>query len=356
VKKVEQLTKKEEERALQLHKKVIFINGCEPTSLHCFDRNSWQKIIESGMTAANKTIVSHEIRNEKYDRLGPNHEAILRKISDYYRFLNEHSDKTMLITKPGDIEEAKKGGKFGIIMGLQDAAPIGDNVSVLTALYKLEIRIIQLSYSVRNKLADGCGEKSDAGLSMLGVRAIEEMNRLGIIVDLSHVGHRSTMEAIELSRDPVLFTHANAYSIYPVARNKKDEAIEAMARKGGVIGCMGYAPAVKGVDVPTVEDYLDHIDYIAKLVGVDHVGIGIDFPWHHATPEWNEFMGQTYASAYPVSKAQIQLRGLTAKGLDSPELFPNITKGLVARGYSDQEIEKILGGNFMRVFKAVWRS
>ena len=362
MKSIDRLSKREEQRALELHRKCIFINGIEPLSLNFYNEDFWEKIKESGMTAANKPVVLHELRNEKYDKIGVNYGAILRKIGDYYRFLDEYPSKSMLVTKTEDILRAKKEGKYGIIMGLQDSTPIEESISVLSVLYQLGIRIIQLSYSVRNRLADGCGEKSDAGLSMLGVKAVTEMNRFGIVVDLSHVGHRSTMEAIELSKDPVVFTHANAYSVYPVARNKRDDAIKALAKKGGVIGCMGYAPVVKGVDIPTVEDFLDHIDYIVKLVGVDYVGIGIDLPWHYTAPEWREFTEkwgeffEMYASASPISKAQMQLRNLTANGLDALELFPNITKGLVARGYSDEEIEKILGGNFMRVFKAVWKT
>jgi membrane dipeptidase len=357
MKKITELSKKEEERALGLHQKFIFINGAEPSSLHCFDEDFFKKIKESGMTAGSKMVALHELRTEKYTRYGWDHGSIFRKIGDYFRFFAEYPDKTMLVTTVQDILRAKEEGKFGIILDLQNPNPMGENIELLSVFHKLGIRIIALCYSFRNALGDGCSEKGDAGLSNLGIEAVKEMNRLGIVIDLSHAGYKSTMEAIELSHDPVLFTHANAYSIYPVARNKRDDQIKALAKKGGVIGCDGLAPTVRNVEGgPTIEDFLDHVDYIVKLVGVNHVGVGIDLPWHHTTtPELKEMLGKMYSSAYPISKSQLELRGLTAKGLDSPALFPNVTKGLVARGYSNQEIEKILGGNFLRVFKAVWK-
>jgi len=163
------------------------------------------------------------------------------------------------------------------------------------------------------------------------------------------------MEAIELSTDPIIYSHANAHAVYGVNRNKTDEAIKALAAKGGVIGCMGYAPAVSNSELPNIEEYLDHIDHIVKLVGPDFVGIGVDYPHHYTGPEWGQQMKKTYSGAYAISKAQMSLRGLTVKDLDAVELFPNITRGLVARGYSDGDIEKILGGNFMRVFRQVWK-
>jgi membrane dipeptidase len=354
-KRFDQLTSAEEARAIELHRRCVFVNGLEPSSLHCFDDAFLANVKASGMTAANKTVILHELRNQHDYRLGPNHDSLLAKVGDYVRFAASHADRVTLVDSVEDIVEAKKTGKFGIILGLQDAASIGDDINSLAALDRLGIRILQLSYSVRSKLADGCGEKSDAGLSLLGFEVIKEMNRLGMVVDMSHCGHRSSMDAIEASPDPIIFSHANAYSVYPVARNKTDEAIKALAKKGGVIGCMGYAPSVQKSDVPTLEDYLDHIDYIAKLVGPEFVGIGVDYPHHYSTPEWGRYMEKAYSTAYTISKAQIALRGMTVKDLDAVELFPNITRGLVARGYSDGDIENILGGNFMRVFKAVWK-
>ena len=354
-KRFNDLSPAEETRALDLHRRSIFVNGLEPSSLHCFDEAFLENIKASGMTVANKTVILHELRNQNDFRLGPNHDSLLSKVGDYVRFATKHADRVMLVDSVEDIFEAKRSGKYGIILGLQDAASMGDDINALAALDRLGIRILQLSYSTRSKLADGCGEKSDAGLSLLGFEVIKEMNRLGMVVDMSHCGHRSTMDAIEASKDPIIFSHANAYAIYPVARNKTDEAIKALANKGGVIGCMGYAPSVQKKDVPTIEDYLDHIDHIVKLVGPDFVGVGVDYPHHYATPEWGQYMQKAYSTAYTISKAQIALRGMTVKELDAVELYPNITRGLVARGYSDSDIEKILGGNFMRIFKAVWK-
>lgn len=354
-KRFDQLTPDEEARALELHRRCIFVNGLEPSSLHCFDDAFLENIKASGMTVANKTVILHELRNQNDFRLGPNHDSLLSKVGDYVRFATRHADRVMLVDSVDDILEAKKTGKYGIILGLQDAASMGDDINALAALDRLGIKILQLSYSVRSKLADGCGEKNDAGLSLLGFEVIKEMNRLGMVVDMSHCSHRSSMDAIEASKDPIIFSHANSYTVYPVARNKTDEAIKALAKRGGVIGCMGYAPSVQKKDVPTIEDYLDHIDHIVKLVGPDFVGIGVDYPHHYSTPEWGQYMEKAYSTAYTISKAQIALRGMTAKDLDSVELYPNITRGLVARGYSDADIEKILGGNFMRIFKAVWK-
>ena len=214
-------------------------------------------------------------------------------------------------------------------------------------LFRLGYRVIQLTYNRRNLLGDGCSERVDGGLSKFGVAVIERMNKLGMLIDLSHVGPKATMEAIEFSKVPVSFTHANAKALCDHFRNKSDEALKAVAKRGGVIGInviSSYIQTREGVK-PDIEDYYAMMDYVVNLVGVDHVGIGTDI-----SPNWSaEEIRKTF-EVYP------ELTGTEAHldGLDSLIYFRDLAKGLSDRGYSSQSIRKILGENWLQLFRTVW--
>jgi len=363
--KISELTKAEEERALELHRKCIFINCLDATSLFVFDNDLLDRAIkQGGVTAANKTVVGSELQTQKYSRMTMDLSAVYKKFADYHLFFDDYSHRVIQVLHAEDIKRAKKEGKYGIIMGLQGAVPGGgvnnmEHIANVKALHTLGLRIYQLSYNYRSVLADGCVEKADAGLSELGRQVVEYCNKIGIVVDLSHVGYTSTMETIEISKQPVIFSHANAYALYPIPRNKKDDQIKALAKKGGVIGVVGYVSCVSAKDEPTIEDLLDHLDYIVKLVGPDYVGIGLDYPEHYdISPEWKTLSAEVFSPAYGkvgITPGHQKMKAMIVKGLSSFAEFPNITRGLVARGYSDKDIEKILGLNFLRVFEQVWK-
>ena len=205
--------------------------------------------------------------------------------------------------------------------------------------------MIQLTYNERNPLGDGCTERTDAGLSDLGVQVVAEMNRLGIVIDLSHVGYRTSMEAMEASRAPVIFSHSNAKAICNSARNLTDDQIRAAAAGGGVVGVNAFPAFVSRDPAPSVEHFLDHIDHMVGLIGENHVGLGCDFSRETEDDyEYFKYKEDVYPRPPWVYPA----------GIDGFAKIPNVSRGLVARGYRDDTIRKILGGNFFRIFRQVW--
>jgi membrane dipeptidase len=269
--------------------------------------------------------------------------------SYWHALFEKQRERILQIEQPRDLDEARSQGKVGVILGLQGSNPIGDNLDVLYAYHKLGLRILNVAYQYRNIFADGCGEPQDSGLSKLGERLVDQANRLGILIDLSHTGRKSTLETIELSKDPVIFSHSNAKSLCNNVRNLDDEQIKAVARKGGMIGAVAYGPLVRSDAISTVRDLVDHIDYVVKLVGVDHIGIGLD-----ADPTTPKGFQEDFARRYPEIVGKYRFKTELEDFTSSAE-WPKIAKELVVRGYSDEDIYKILGGNALRIFKKVWK-
>ena len=271
------------------------------------------------------------------------------RFSQWFALFRDHSEKLQQVERPDDIDEAKSKGKVGIILGLQGASPIGEDLNLLLVFRKLGLRILGLAYQRRNIFADGCGEPKDSGLSKLGEKLVSEANRLGILIDLSHAGRKAAMEATELSRDPVIFSHSNVKALCNHARNADDEQIKALSERGGLIGLAAYGPLLRGNARATMKDFFDHIDYVVKLVGVNHVGLGLDL--YPPTPQefWAEFRRRVpeIAGSYPFET--------TLEGLNGPAEWVTIAKGLEERGYSEDDIRKILGQNAARIFREVWR-
>ena len=217
--------------------------------------------------------------------------------------------------------------------------------------------MIQLTYHETNLLGSGCWERNDCGLSNFGVDAVREMNRLGIVIDLSHVGPKTTMDAIEMSEQPVAITHANALSFCDHPRNKEEEALKLLAEKGGVVGATSFANFLpKGFD-STVEDFVDGIDDMVERIGIDHVAIGTDSThdqplefWHYIVSQQGTKFPSTFADgSVPYTELSFQ-----PKEIDSPAEFPNLAEALANRGYRAEEIAKLLGGNWMSLFERVW--
>jgi membrane dipeptidase len=345
MKSFSQITKEEEEEALRIHKDAIVVDGlADPVRT----RGQFERMIQGGITAANWTTVrlDHDFK-----------EAVRDIAAEWYPLLEKNRDKITLISTATDILEAKKENKLGIILGMQDPRPIEDIPSVWV-LHKLGVRVIQLTYNERSLLGDGATVKKDSGLSSLGERVVDELNRLGILIDLSHCGKRTGIEAAERSRQPVIFSHANAQALCKSPRNKTDEELKLIAKKGGVVGASAWGPCIwsKENQEPTIDDYLNQIDYMISVVGVDHVGIGLDIDEARYAGEEGREETEAYKAKYP----EVVLPWLTpetrAKDLTVYAQVPNITKGLVGRGYSEQDIRKILGGNFLRVFQKVFKN
>ena len=243
-----------------------------------------------------------------------------------------------------------------ILFHFQNSLPLEQSVELVDVYHALGVRVIQLTYNVRNFVGDGCLEPNDAGLSAYGARLIKAMNRAGIAVDCSHTGVQTTLDAMDVSERPVVFSHNLAKGVCESPRNLSDEQIRRVAEMGGVIGINGFPPFVAKKARPTLDDLLKHVDYIADLVGIDHVGLGLDF----------EYIGESMQEAsrahydYFVKTGQWDPKDYPPppyyypRGLDDPRCFPNLTKALLERGYSEAEVKKALGGNFMRVYSQIW--
>jgi membrane dipeptidase len=247
-----------------------------------------------------------------------------------------------------DILAAKAEGKVGIIFGFQNATPIEDELAYVGVFHKLGVRIIQLAYMYQNLVGAGCLEPRDPGLSAFGKDLVRELNQQHIAVDLSHCGPRTTLEALEASAKPALVTHANPRAVVDTPRNKSDEALRLLAERGGVVGAVTFPTFVASRN-PTIDDWFRHVDYLVDLVGEDHVSIGTDFV--EGQPEG--FLDRGLGRYVPAGMVP-SWPWIYPDGIRSVDDFPNITTGLVKRGYKPEAVAKILGGNLLRVLREIW--
>jgi membrane dipeptidase len=248
-----------------------------------------------------------------------------------------------IVDRPDAIEAARKRGAIGLLPTLEHLA-IGHDLRRLDLLYAMGVRLAGLTYAKRNLLGDGLLERGDAGLSELGIAVIERMNDLGMAVDLSHAGHATALEAITRSRAPVVFSHNAAYTLRPTRRTRTDEELLACAAKGGLIAITAVPNSLSDDPAQDIGCVLDHYDYMARLVGVEHVAIGTDtLIGDHVGYHW-VMMGRNDNAAFPAPYLN---------GLESPADGVNIVRGLIARGYTDEQIRAIAGGNALTYLRRV---
>lgn len=251
---------------------------------------------------------------------------------------------------PSDIRRAKAEGKHAGFFYCQPLTPISSDLRLLDMGYAMGLRMLQLTYNNLDLVGAGCTERVDAGLSNLGTRVVRRANELGIIVDTSHCGRQTTLDACKTSTTTVLACHTSAAGIFSHVRAKSDEEIRAIAKTDGVIGVYAIAGFLSSKKGATIEVMLDHIEYIANLVGWQHVGLGTDWPMQ--SPQWLlELSLRPVLVQLGFRDEDIQLDALV--GFDDYRDFPNITRGLVGRGFSDEQIRGILGENFLRAFETV---
>ncbi|MDA4117061.1 MAG: dipeptidase [Thaumarchaeota archaeon] len=350
---VSEITKKEKDEAAELYRKFVSINAQDATRQYSWPEH-FPKIQNGGITAAVVTV-AHPTSPEMAE---PIYESTLRfalrSVSNWYRIIESFGDKAMLVETADDIRKAKQSGKFGFIFGMQGSAYI-EELGVIPAIQKLGIRITGLTYMRRNFIGDGCLEAhSPAGLSDYGIKVVEELNRAGIVIDLSHSHTKTALDAIEVSKQPCIFSHSAPRALRDVIRNASEEEIVAISEKGGVVGIYGLYWVLPNAPSPSMEDYLDCIDHVVKVSGVDHVGIGLDQSHARKDSESASFT-QRYPELTKLSgNFMVPHDKRYASGLMPENLLP-VVEGLVARGYSDSDVEKILGGNFLRVFSRAWK-
>ena len=267
----------------------------------------------------------------------------LRDMTLWNSFVSRHSDYFVRIDDPADLARVKPSGKIGIVIGEQNSEHFR-SVEDVDLFYGLGQRVSQLTYR-GNRIGSGAGDETDGGLSDYGARIVERMNKLGMAVDVSHCGDRTTLDTFEASQKPVLVTHSNCRALVPNRRRcKTDEVIKKMAVKGGVMGVTLIRSFVSTRGPATIEHALDHIDRVAKLSGVEHIGIGTDV----------DLDGRAKLPSEELKARQINPATTDLDRINYRKKIYDLTEGLVRRKYTDRNIELILGGNFQRALCQIW--
>ncbi len=256
-----------------------------------------------------------------------------------------------LVGRANDLDRAKREGKCAVIMGIQNSEHFQTPEDV-EFFYQLGQRCSQLTYNSQNLIGSGSTERVDGGVTDYGVKIIEAMNAVGMLIDVSHCGDRTTLDAIALSPRPIAITHSNCRALVDHPRVKTDEAIKVLGAKGGVMGITGVRMFVRGEEPTTVAHMVDHIDHVAKLIGIDHVGIGSDADldgYDDMPPDQYEMLKAGYKASYAFRDK------IDTDGFDHPKKMYDLTEELIRRGYSDANIQAVLGGNFRRLLADTWR-
>jgi membrane dipeptidase len=275
----------------------------------------------------------------------------LQFLSGYNSLIARHDDWFERVDTPARLDAIKSSGKIGIMLGIQNAEHFR-RVDDVDYFYGIGQRVSQLTYNARTLIGNGSTERRDDGLSDFGVSIVERMNKVGMAVDVSHCGDKTTLDAFDVSKKPVLITHSNCRSLNPGhPRCKSDEAIKAMAAKGGVMGITEVRMFVSAKEPTGLDAMLDHFDYVAKLVGVEHLGVGSDIDllgYDAMPPEELKQLKAGYKGSYGF-RDKVDIDGYTF----AKRPF-DLAEALRKRNYSDANIEGILGGNFRRALKEIW--
>jgi membrane dipeptidase len=304
-----------------------------------------QAVRQSGITAVNFTISD------------PTFEGTVGNIALVESLVEQHPEAFLIVRLHSDIARAKRENKIGIMQGFQYTAFLEEKPDRIEMFRQLGVRIMQLTYNNRSIFGDGCLEPGNAGLSKAGIAAVKKMNDVGVAVDLSHSGYRTTSDGIAQSAKPVLISHSGCAAVYAHPRNKPDEILKALADRGGYFGVYLMPYVVASPTVPTREHVLDHIVHAINVCGADHVGIGSDGSIQKTvlTPEQK--------AAFDQDIARRKKLGIGAPGedrypyvpdLNGPDHMEVIAIELAKRGQPTAVIEKVLGANFQRVIGEIW--
>jgi len=299
---------------------------------------------DAGLDAVHVTIVYHE----DYDELQ-------KRINEWNNHFKENLDLIFLGSDFNDIEKAKKENKTAIFFGFQNCSPIEDDIKLIEKVHQQGCRFMQLTYNNQSLLATGCYEKQDSGVTNFGREAIKEMNRVGIVVDMSHSAEQSTFDAIEISEKPIAITHANPSFWYKAIRNKSNDLLKALANSDGMLGLSLYPHHLKDGSNCTLENFCEMTAKTAEIMGVKNIGIGSDLCINHpdSVVEW--MRNGTWSETKNYGEGSKKKPGfpkqpnwfLDARG------FNNLETGLKKIGFNEDEVNGILGNNWYNFYKGI---
>lgn len=298
--------------------------------------NVLERFAQSGFSYVSLTVGQDSI---------PSLETTIQHMAAERKRIASASDKYVFVESVDDILRAKKEGKLALGFHHQGTNQLQGDLNMVSLYYKLGVRAMLLCYNQKNSVGDGCHEPTNAGLSTFGRQLIKELNRVGMLVDCSHTGYRTTMDAIEASTSPVVISHSNSRVLRDHERNIWDDQIEACAQTGGVIGLNGMGIYIADNDASN-EAMFRQLDYICEKAGWRHVGLGLDFVYYT-----EGFYGLMRArpEMYPPAEYPIP------QEFYAPEQLPGLVEMMITRGYTGEQVTGILGGNFLRVAGKVWK-
>ncbi|MCH7343451.1 dipeptidase [Pelomonas sp. CA6] len=318
-----------------IHANAIVIDGL---IISKWDRAVFEDMRKGGLSAANCTVSVWE-----------DFRATVHNIAEMKAHIRANADLLTLVRSTADIERAKREGKTGIILGFQNAHAFEDHLGHIEAFADMGVRVVQLCYNTQNLIGTGCYER-DGGLSGYGHEVIAEMNRVGIMVDLSHVGAKTSEEAILASKKPVTYSHCLPAGLKAHPRNKSDEQLRFIADHGGFIGVTMFPPFLRRGIEATVDDYVEAIAYVIDRVGEDCVGVGTDHTQGHGAEFFHSLTHDKGRHRRLTDFGTVQ----NPAGIRSIGEMPNLTDAMERAGWPARRIEKVIGANWLRVFKDVW--
>ena len=317
--------------------------------MHCIDNlqsANWSEKIflqmrKGGVDAVHVTIAYHGMFRE-----------MVANIEDWNRHFETFPELIFQGFTGADVRRARREGRTAIFFGFQNPSPIEDNIGLVEICYMLGARFMQLTYNNQSLLATGCYEEEDAGVTRMGREVIAEMNRVGMIVDMSHSGERSTLEAIETSARPIAITHANPFFWHPARRNKSDDVLRALGQSGGMLGFSLYPHHLRGKSDCSLTSFCEMVARTADLIGVDSLGLGSDLCQDHpdSVVEWMRVGRWTKNIDYGEGNSSDSGFPRMPKWFEDNRDFPNIKKGLQKHGFSEKEVAAIMGENWLSFY------
>lgn len=318
-----------------LHEDATVVDGLQISN---WDRATLEELRTGGVTGVNATCAVWE---------GP--EETMRMVGEWYQLASRHDDLMVLAETADDIRKAKSEGRVAVLLGFQNTSPFGDDYRLVEVFSRLGVRIAQLTYNIQNAVGGSCYEPQDSGLTRFGRIVVSEMNRVGMLIDLSHVGNRTSMDAVEASAAPVAITHSNPTWFVDNPRNKPDEVIRAVTERGGVLGCCLY-PIVLGGESTTLDQFCQMVARLVDELGSQHVALGSD-----CTRNWGQdYVGWLRNGRWRPPHSEPATWPEWPQWFGGPEDFPRLTDGLVATGLDEETIRGVLGENWLRLFDDVF--